>query len=181
MHKAHSLLKHIEDYLLASIFLLMALPLFALIALLIKVTTRGPILIRQQRQGLCGDLFEIYKFNLAPQPSAATAWVKRTNLDELPQLFNVLKGEMSMVGPRPQIPEYNQHCQSVIGDYHQRHQLKPGITGLAQINGLRGPSESEQQLRRRVALERYYQQNSSLGFDLWIILRTVCCSLRHPR
>jgi Undecaprenyl-phosphate glucose phosphotransferase len=186
-------LKAAEDRVLAAAILLAISPLLLAIALLIKLDSRGPVIFRQKRYGLNNRLIEIYKFRTLHVGQADTnaeqlvtrndsrvtrvgAFLRRTSLDELPQFFNVLRGDMSVVGPRPHalaakagVLQYDE----IIRDYAARHRVKPGITGWAQINGWRGETSTEEQIEQRVAHDFYYIDNWSLLLDLKIVLRTV--------
>ena len=107
-------------------------------------------------------------------------FLRRTSLDELPQLINVLRGGMSIVGPRPHALAHHEHYARLVDDYLARHRVKPGITGWAQINGLRGETQTLDQMRQRVAHDLYYIENWSLALDLRIILRTIAVGFVHP-
>ena len=161
-------------------------PVMLLISILIPLTSRGPVFYRQKRVGLNGQIFEILKFRSMPpdaESSVGAVWatvaderptplgkfIRRTSLDELPQLFNVLQGDMSLVGPRPERPVFVDGFSKTMPYYDLRHKVKPGITGWAQVNGWRGNTSIE----KRVECDLYYIQNWSLWFDLWIILLTI--------
>ena len=163
---------------------LLALPMLA-IAVLVKLTSRGPALYLQQRIGQGGKPFVMYKFRTmgidaeaetgpvwAQQGDTRCTWLgnllRRWCLDELPQLINVIKGEMCLVGPRPERPYFVQQFSQRLPDYDQRHQVPPGITGWAQINGWRGDSS----LEKRLEYDLYYIRNWSVGFNLRILLAT---------
>lgn len=178
-----------EDYILGLFALLLFAPVMALIALAIKLESRGPVLFRQRRHGYNHRVFQVYKFrtmtvmedgDTVTQASARDMRVTRvgrflrmTSLDELPQLFNVILGDMSLVGPRPHALVHNFHYQGLMGEYARRHNIKPGITGWAQINGYRGPTEDVGSMYMRVRYDLDYLENWSLWWDLEIILRTV--------
>ncbi|MCB2226927.1 MAG: undecaprenyl-phosphate glucose phosphotransferase [Desulfarculaceae bacterium] len=168
-------------------------PLMVLIAILVKLTSRGPVLYRQRRMGLDGVEFMMLKFrSMRPKAEAETGAVwaspddprrtplgkilRKTSLDELPQFFNALKGEMSLVGPRPERPELIQEFRSQIPGYMLRHMVKAGITGWAQINGWRGNTD----LNKRIEHDLYYIENWSLWFDLKIMLLTPFRGLISP-
>jgi putative colanic acid biosynthesis UDP-glucose lipid carrier transferase len=178
--------KAVEDFVLTTLLLVPALPLMALIAIGIRATSSGPVLYRQSRVTWNGEQFEMLKFRTMPVDSEvgsgpvwskageerATpfgAWLRRLSLDELPQLFNVLKGEMSLVGPRPERPEFVERFRREIPGYMQKHLVKGGITGWAQINDLRGDSD----LARRIEFDLFYIENWSIWFDLRIMLMTA--------
>ncbi len=180
------ILKELEDRLLAVLFLVIASPVMLAIALAIRVTSRGPILYRQERLGWGGNPIQMFKFRTMPvdaESSTGPIWsnpddkratplggfLRRTSLDELPQLFNVLRGEMSLVGPRPERPIFVEKFKHEVPGYMQKHRVKAGITGWAQINGWRGDTD----LHQRIQHDLYYIRNWSLLFDLKIILLTV--------
>jgi len=187
-----ALAKQLLDYVLGGIFLLVALPVMAMIALLIKLESRGPVLFKQQRYGFNHELIGVYKFRsmyvektdhnadrLArpgdPRITPLGAILRRFSLDELPQLFNVMRGEMSVVGPRPHALKAkagDKLYEDVIDEYAVRHKVKPGITGWAQVNGWRGATDTEADLLGRVEHDLYYIENWSIMFDLLIIART---------
>lgn len=182
------LLKKAEDYIFASVMLLLALPLFAIIALAIKASSKGPVFFVQKRHGLNHRVINVLKFRTmrvmenGPEVRQASRnddrvtsvgrWLRRTSLDELPQLINVLKGEMSLVGPRPHAAAHNEEYGARLERYLNRHQVKPGITGWAQVNGLRGETRDHELMKMRVMHDLYYITNWSFWFDLKIILMT---------
>ncbi|MDP3535310.1 MAG: sugar transferase, partial [Halomonas sp.] len=155
---------------------------------LIKWKMGGPVLFKQHRHGIDGKCFRIYKFRTMsihhakhtqqasygdPRITPLGAFLRRTSLDELPQLYNVLQGRMSLVGPRPHALDHNQYYQGVIQNYMQRHRVKPGMTGWAQVNGYRGSTDTLEQMQKRVEYDLYYIDNWSLGFDLKILAMTL--------
>ncbi len=184
------LVKEIEDRVLASIILLLIAPLMMVIALAIKIDSSGPVLFGQKRYGFNNNFFSIFKFRTMihdrpPDMGSAQArkndprvtrlgrFLRRTSLDELPQLFNVLQGTMSLVGPRPlQIALVEEHAPIIEG-YYGRHRVKPGITGWAQVNGFRGETEIPEKMERRVEHDVYYIENWSILFDLQILVMTL--------
>jgi Undecaprenyl-phosphate glucose phosphotransferase len=186
-------LKRLEDMAIALLCLLVTLPLMLLVALAIKLDSRGPILFRQKRLGVNNLPFDLLKFRSMyveqtdplghqltragdPRITRVGRFLRRTSLDELPQLINVLRGEMSLVGPRPHALAANAAGVTyarAIRDYPIRHRVKPGITGWAQVNGWRGETTTIEQIRRRVEHDLYYIENWSLTFDLLILGRTV--------
>lgn len=196
----NALLKAAEDRLLAAAVLLFTAPLMLLIALLVRLDSPGPVFYRQKRWGFAGRPIEILKFRTmhatacddgehGPVPQARRGdpritrlgrWLRRYSLDELPQFINVLKGDMSIVGPRPHAVAHNELYARLIGDYLARHKVKPGITGWAQVNGLRGETPTMEHMHRRVQYDLYYVENWSLLFDLKIILRTLIVGFRDP-
>ncbi|RMN01259.1 Capsular polysaccharide biosynthesis protein [Pseudomonas savastanoi pv. glycinea] len=189
MDGAWSLVKRAEDIVLSSlILLLIALPLLA-IAAAIKLTSAGPVLFRQRRYGLDGRSIMVWKFrSMSVQENAdvvlqATrndarvtplgAFLRRTSLDELPQFFNVLHGDMSIVGPRPHAIAHNEQYRKQVSGYMLRHKVKPGITGWAQINGWRGETDTLDKMRMRVEFDLEYIEHWSIWLDLKIILLTL--------
>jgi Undecaprenyl-phosphate glucose phosphotransferase len=183
------LLKRIFDICFSTVALLLASPLMFLIALAIRLTSPGPIFFTQERIGLNGLPFRMYKFRSITLSSTEsdTRWtvgadprcgrfgrfLRKTSLDELPQFINVLKGEMSVVGPRPERPYFVNQFLNEVSRYNQRHCLKVGITGWAQVNGWRGDTS----IGKRVEHDLYYIQNWTLGFDLRIILLTILSAM----
>ncbi|TDO10651.1 MULTISPECIES: undecaprenyl-phosphate glucose phosphotransferase [Halomonas] len=182
------LLKSLEDRLLGLGLFLVFLPVMLGVAAAIKCRMGGPVLFKQQRHGLDGKRFRIYKFRTMslhhaqhtqqasygdPRITPLGAFLRRTSLDELPQLYNVLQGRMSLVGPRPHAMDHNEYYKDVIEDYMQRHRVKPGMTGWAQVNGWRGHTESLDDMKKRVEYDLYYIDNWSLGFDLKILVMTL--------
>ncbi|MBS3991661.1 MAG: exopolysaccharide biosynthesis polyprenyl glycosylphosphotransferase [Erysipelothrix sp.] len=176
------LIKRTLDLLITITGLIVLLPVFVLIATLIKITSPGPIFFVQERMGYQKKPFKCYKFRTMhvskdqswigshdPRITTIGKWLRFTSLDELPQLYNVLKGEMSCVGPRPERVEFIETLSSSIAKYHIKHTVKPGMTGWAQINGYRGDTS----LQKRIEFDLYYLQNWSLGLDIYIILRTA--------
>lgn len=189
MDGAWSLVKRCEDILLSSVILAMiALPLM-LIAIAIKLTSPGPVLFRQRRYGLDGRPIMVWKFrSMSVQENGdvitqATrndarvtplgAFLRRTSLDELPQFFNVLRGDMSIVGPRPHAVAHNEQYRKQVSGYMLRHKVKPGITGWAQINGWRGETDTLDKMQKRVEYDLEYIEHWSLWLDLKIILLTL--------
>jgi Undecaprenyl-phosphate glucose phosphotransferase len=179
--------KRAFDILAATIGLALLLPFFALVALVIRLDSPGPALFRQQRYGFNQKPFWIYlrtmrlhEDELVRQATLGddrVTWIgrhlRRWNIDELPQLLNVLIGDMSLVGPRPHAVPHNQAFERRIGLYARRHNVKPGITGWAQVNGFRGATDTDDKMRRRVEYDLYYIDNWSLTLDLQIIGRTI--------
>jgi Undecaprenyl-phosphate glucose phosphotransferase len=192
-----AIVKRAEDLALGSLALLMALPVFVAICVAIKLDSPGPVFFRQWRAGFHDRRFRVWKFRTMhhrmrdadalkqtsrgdPRVTRVGRVLRRTSLDELPQLFNVIWGEMSIVGPRPHalgMKAVNRPLEDVIAAYAARHRVKPGMTGWAQVNGCRGEVDSEEKLRRRVWLDCEYIASWSLAFDLWIMLRTVAVLL----
>jgi Undecaprenyl-phosphate glucose phosphotransferase len=177
--------KRAFDILFSALALLILSPLMAGVALAVKLTSRGSVLYRQERMGMDGAVFHILKFRTmrvgseegGPRMTTAEddrrtsmgALLRRSSLDELPQLFNVLRGDMSLVGPRPERPVFIEEFKRQIPKYHLRHKVKAGITGWAQINGLRGQTS----IQKRIEYDLYYIENWSLLLDLKILVRTA--------
>ena len=186
-------LKLVEDRIIASLALLLAAPLMLLIALAIRLDSPGPIFFRQPREGFNNHPFRVYKFRSMfdrdaeldtivqasrrdPRVSRVGALLRRTSLDELPQLFNVLQGDMSVVGPRPHAASTRaggRLFSEVVSSYAARHKVKPGITGWAQVCGWRGETDTEDKLIKRFEHDLYYIENWSIWFDFYIVARTA--------
>ena len=184
------LIKGVEDRALGVLMTIVAAPVLLLIALAIKLDSPGPVLFRQQRFGFNNKIFTVYKFRTMydrpgeeesvpqatrndPRITRVGRLLRRTSLDELPQLFNVLQGTMSLVGPRPHAVAHNEAFAAAVREYYARHRVKPGITGWAQVNGFRGETDTREKLERRVEYDLYYIDNWSLQLDLKIILMTL--------
>jgi putative colanic acid biosynthesis UDP-glucose lipid carrier transferase len=186
--------KRCIDVLLAGIALITLLPLLAAVAFAIKLDSPGPVFFRQKRCGFNGRSFGIYKFRTmlvmedGPSIVQATAadcrvtrigkWLRRTSIDELPQLFNVLDGSMSLVGPRPHAVAHDSEFDKVVWNYAFRQRVKPGLTGWAQVHGCRGPTPTAALIERRVEYDLWYIDNWSLRLDLAILLQTPIEVLR---
>lgn len=190
--------KRIEDIVLSSLLLLLAAPVMLLISIAIKLDGPGPILFRQKRHGFNNEVFDVFKFR-SMRPSTAQdgngvvkqatrdddrvtrvgKFLRRSSLDELPQLLNVLMGTMSIVGPRPHAVTHNIQYATLIAEYFARHNVKPGITGWAQVNGLRGETDTEEKMRKRVEYDLYYIEHWSLLLDLKIVLMTAITVWMH--
>ena len=179
--------KGIEDRVLATLLLIGFSPILLLVAVAIKLNSKGPVLFRQKRYGFNNNEFAVLKFRtmredapLDPGVEQATRSdprvtmigkiLRRTSLDELPQLINVIRGEMSLVGPRPHAVKHNEEYAVVINEYLSRHRVKPGITGWAQVNGFRGETQTVDLMRQRVQHDLYYIDNWSVLFDLRILV-----------
>jgi exopolysaccharide biosynthesis polyprenyl glycosylphosphotransferase len=182
-------IKRVFDFVLSLIGIIILSPLWILVALGVKLTSRGPILFHQKRVGRDGRIFHMRKFRtmkVGTETVAFTekndlrvtkfgAFLRKTSLDEIPQLLNVVTGRMSLVGPRPEVPGLVEKFEKEIPRYFERHQVKSGITGWAQVNGLRGNTS----LHERVKYDIYYIENWSLLFDIRILLRTVLDLFEH--
>ena len=190
-NKPELLAKYVIDRMLALAMLLIASPVMLVCAVGIMISDPGPVFFAQRRIGYRGREFSILKFRsmyVTPQPNTKLTALndqrifpfgrilRKTSLDELPQLFNVLRGDMSLVGPRPHMPQATAAGVlyfDAVRDYTARHRVKPGITGWAQVNGYRGPTETIDQIQSRVAHDLYYIENWSLVFDLMVLLKTA--------
>jgi len=185
----NSIIKRLSDVVISLLILLLISPLMLLIAIGIKLTSRGPVLFKQRRYGLDGKEIVVYKFrsmtvmeddgqvNQAtrndPRITRFGSFLRKTSLDELPQFINVLQGGMSVVGPRPHAVSHNEMYRSLIKGYMIRHKVKPGITGWAQINGFRGETDTLEKMQARIDYDLDYLRNWSLFLDLLIIFKTI--------
>ena len=185
----NGLIKRASDIVLSLLILLLISPLLLLVGLGVKLSSPGPVIFRQRRTGLDGEIIEVYKFrSMTTQDNGAVvqqatrhdpritpfgAFIRRTSLDELPQFVNVLQGRMSIVGPRPHAVAHNEQYRKIVKAYMARHKVRPGITGWAQVNGLRGETDTVDKMARRVEYDLEYLRNWSLGLDLLIIARTA--------
>ena len=187
-----NLVKTVFDKIVATLALIALAPVMAAVAVAIRWDSKGPVLFRQKRLGFNNELIDVYKFrsmyveradsNAAklvvkndPRVTRVGRFIRKTSLDELPQLFNVLIGTLSLVGPRPhalQAKAADQLYHEVVDGYFARHRVKPGITGWAQISGWRGETDTSEKIQKRVACDLYYIENWSLFFDLYILART---------
>ncbi|SPB17115.1 sugar transferase [Caballeronia novacaledonica] len=187
--------KDVFDRLFALVALTAIAPLLIVIAIAVKLSSPGPVLFRQRRKGADGREFTIYKFRSMrmhteeagvvrqatrndPRVTRVGAFLRRTSLDELPQFFNVLRGEMSVVGPRPHALAHDDLYQKVVQGYIHRYRIKPGITGWAQVNGFRGETDRVEKMEARVAHDLYYLGNWSFALDMRIIAATIFKGLR---
>lgn len=191
----NAFVKRASDIVLAAGITLLLLPVMAIIGAMVKFSSRGPMIFKQRRYGLHGEEIMVYKFrsmtvvengNEVVQATKNDQRItkigsilRRTSLDELPQFINVLQGRMSIVGPRPHAVSHNEQYRKLIKGYMLRHKVKPGITGLAQVNGLRGETETLDKMEARVECDLDYLRNWSLWLDIWIILRTVQVVLKR--
>jgi putative colanic acid biosynthesis UDP-glucose lipid carrier transferase len=185
----NELVKRISDIVLATLILLLISPILLAVAIGVKLSSPGPVIFKQRRNGLQGEEIIVYKFRSmramdnGPVVKQATkddpritpfgAFIRRTSLDELPQFINVLQGRMSIVGPRPHAVAHNEQYRQMIKAYMVRHKVKPGITGWAQVNGHRGETDTIDKMKARVEYDLEYLRNWSLGLDLQIIVRTI--------
>lgn len=196
-HGMDAVLKRATDLIFASIALLLLSPVMIAIGIAVKLTSKGPILFRQRRYGLNGEEIKVYKFRsmtVCEDGAVVTqakkhgdqritplgAILRKTSLDELPQLLNVLEGKMSMVGPRPHAVAHNEKYRKIIHGYMIRHKVRPGITGLAQVNGFRGETDTDEKMRLRVKYDLEYLSSWSPWLDLKIIVKTAWVILHDP-
>jgi putative colanic acid biosysnthesis UDP-glucose lipid carrier transferase len=182
-------LKTLADRTIALFALIVLAPLFAVLAAWIKLDSKGSAFFRQQRYGMDGEVFHVWKFRSMTQDASASgnvaqatkndmrvtkvgAFLRKSSLDELPQLLNVLDGTMSLVGPRPHARAHNEHFRKLIPGYMLRHKVKPGMTGLAQIRGFRGETDTLDKMESRIQSDLDYMRNWTFGMDFVIMLRT---------
>ncbi|MEN8426840.1 undecaprenyl-phosphate glucose phosphotransferase [Acinetobacter schindleri] len=191
----NTLLKRIEDICVATIILIMISPLMIIIAMAIKLTSKGPVFFRQSRYGLNGKPIKVFKFRTMrvmengsevkqaikddPRVTKIGKILRRTSLDELPQFFNVILGNMSVVGPRPHAVAHNEEYRKLITGYMLRHKVKPGITGLAQIRGWRGETDTLDKMEKRIDCDLEYIRSWSLTLDIKIIFLTIFKGFIH--
>jgi Undecaprenyl-phosphate glucose phosphotransferase len=189
LNSVEIVIKRMIDVIVAGIALVVLMPIFVLVAIAIKLDSPGPVIFHQMRHGFNGSPFKIMKFRTMTvledgdaikqaersdkRVTRVGSWLRRTSIDELPQLINVLGGDMSIVGPRPHAVAHDTHFDKVIADYAFRQRMRPGITGCAQVNGCRGETPTVDAMRRRVELDIWYIDNWSFHLDLMIMLRTV--------
>jgi putative colanic acid biosynthesis UDP-glucose lipid carrier transferase len=192
----NGIIKRASDIVLASVILTLIAPILAAIAIAVKYTSPGPVLFRQRRYGLDGREIVVYKFRSmtvtedGPVVRQATkndnrvtplgAFLRRTSLDELPQFINVLQGRMSIVGPRPHAVAHNEMYRKLVKSYMVRHKVRPGITGWAQVNGLRGETDTVEKMKARIEYDLDYLRHWSLRLDLRIIWRTIFVVFKKP-
>ena len=180
------LVKRVFDIFGSIICIILFSPVMLLTAVLIKLTSKGPLIFTQERVGLHNKPFKMYKFRSMevqskqeehkgwtvkndPRVTGIGKFIRKTSIDELPQLFNVLKGEMSLVGPRPERPQYVEKFREEIPRYMVKHQVRPGMTGWAQVNGYRGNTS----IKKRIDHDLYYIENWTFGLDIKILIMTV--------
>jgi putative colanic acid biosynthesis UDP-glucose lipid carrier transferase len=190
----NSMVKRIEDIILSIVILLITFPLILIISLGVKLSSKGPIIFKQRRYGLDGKEILVYKFRTmkmledGPDVPQATrddprvtpfgSFLRRTSMDELPQFLNVLKGSMSIVGPRPHAVAHNEYYRRRIRGYMLRHKVRPGITGWAQVNGFRGETETLEKMEKRIEYDLEYLCRWSVVFDIKIIFLTLFLPLK---
>ncbi len=182
----YSLIKRVMDVIISLTGILITSPLMVCIAVIIKTTSKGPLIYKQERVGLHNKSFMMYKFRSMrvqeageekkawttkndPRVTAVGKFIRRTSIDELPQLFNILKGDMSVVGPRPERPFFVEKFKEEIPRYMIKHQVRPGLTGWAQVNGYRGDTS----IKKRIEYDLFYLENWTLGFDIKIMFLTI--------
>jgi len=187
---ADRFLKRLEDLVLGCVLLAVSLPLMGLIAVAIKLTSPGPAIFRQRRWGFNGKSFDVYKFRTMRLDAAAPTGgsqatrgdprvtrvghvSRRTSLDELPQFFNVIKGDMSLIGPRPHAVDHNEFYAKAIDGYLARHHVRPGMSGWAQVNGCRGETRTLAAMQRRLDHDLHYIARWSMRLDVYILIRTI--------
>ena len=185
----NELIKRISDVVISLAILVLISPLLLVVAIGVKLSSPGPVIFKQRRNGLDGEEIIVYKFRSMhamdngsvvrqatkddPRITRFGAFLRRSSMDELPQFINVLQGRMSIVGPRPHAVAHNEEYRKLIKAYMVRHKVKPGITGWAQVNGLRGETDTIDKMKTRVEYDLEYLRNWSLALDLQIILRTL--------
>ena len=182
----NAMVKRLMDIVGSIICIVIFSPVMLLSAILVKITSSGPLIFKQERVGLHNEKFMMYKFRTMyvqteeeekkgwtqkndPRVTKVGGFLRKTSLDEFPQLFNVLKGDMSLVGPRPERPQYVEKFREEIPRYMIKHQVRPGMTGWAQVNGYRGDTS----IRKRIEHDLYYIENWTLGLDIKILFLTV--------
>lgn len=186
---SNQILKRLEDLILASFILILISPLLLWVSIKVKLSSSGPIIFKQKRYGLNGKEINVYKFRSMDTQDNGTVikqatksdpritkfgrFIRRTSLDELPQFVNVIQGRMSIVGPRPHAVAHNEEYRKLVPKYMQRHTVKPGITGWAQINGWRGETDTLEKMEKRVEFDLHYINNWSLWLDIKIIFLTI--------
>ncbi|MBQ7372571.1 MAG: exopolysaccharide biosynthesis polyprenyl glycosylphosphotransferase, partial [Blautia sp.] len=182
----YALVKRCMDIVGSFAAIVLASPVMLLMSILVKLTSPGPLIFRQERVGMHNKTFWMYKFRsmeIQPAEEEKKSWtvkddprvtrvgrfMRRTSIDELPQLFNILKGDMSLVGPRPERPFFVEKFREEIPRYMVKHQVRPGLTGWAQVNGYRGNTS----IRKRIEYDLYYIENWSIGLDIKILFLTI--------
>ncbi len=187
--------KRAFDFVVAALAIILLSPVLIACAIAVKISSAGPVIFRQKRYGLDGKEILVWKFRSMktcdngpvvlqatrndPRVTRVGSILRRTSLDELPQLFNVLMGTMSLVGPRPHASAHNEQFRKIIRGYMMRHKVRPGITGMAQVFGSRGETDTVEKMEARIALDHRYIRDWSLWMDIRIILRTFFVVLKH--
>ena len=196
-NRMKTIAKWCEDFFLSALGAISLLPIFAIIAILVKLDSKGPVFYKQQRYGINGREISVWKFRTMhvtersnefkqatsndPRITRVGHFLRKSSLDELPQLFNVLNGSMSLVGPRPHPNLLNEEYRSSIDSYMHRHNVKPGITGLAQVNGARGETPTVEKMQERINYDLDYVNNWSVGLDIEILIRTLWHVVLHAK
>lgn len=190
MDSINAIIKRVSDIVIGSLILLLIAPAMVCVAIAVKLSSPGPVFFKQFRHGASGQQVKVYKFRSMkihqedegkvtqatkgdPRVTRVGAFIRRTSLDELPQFINVLQGRMSIVGPRPHALAHNEHYKDLVESYMKRHKVKPGITGLAQVRGFRGETDTLDKMQRRVECDLEYINNWSLWLDIKIIFQTT--------
>jgi putative colanic acid biosysnthesis UDP-glucose lipid carrier transferase len=195
-HGTTGTVKRWFDVLVSALLLVLLSPVLILVAFAVKFSSPGPVLFRQRRYGLDGREISVWKFRSMqvhedasvveqarkgdPRVTSIGSFLRKASIDELPQLFNVLQGSMSLVGPRPHAVSHNELYRNVISGYMIRHKVRPGITGLAQVSGARGETDTLEKMQKRVDYDMFYLRNWSLKLDCSILLKTVLVVFRDP-
>lgn len=197
MDNMNAIIKRMSDIVIGGLILLLILPVMIGVAVAVKLSSPGPVFFKQFRHGASGQQVKVYKFRSMkvhqegegkltqatkgdPRVTKVGAFIRRTSLDELPQFINVLQGRMSIVGPRPHALAHNDYYKDLVGSYMKRHKVKPGITGLAQVRGFRGETDTLEKMERRVECDLEYINNWSLWLDIRIIFATVFKGFTNP-
>ena len=188
----NAFIKRTTDILTSLLLIALTSPLMLVAAIGVKLSSPGPIIFKQERVGKDKKTFYMYKFrSMKTNSSENTGWsknednrktwfgslIRKCSIDELPQFFNVLKGDMSLIGPRPELPFFVEQFKEEIPRYMVKHQVRPGITGWAQVNGLRGDTS----IKKRIEYDLYYIENWTLAFDLRILFMTVFCMFNKEK
>ena len=193
----NGLVKRVADILFSIIILILISPILIIIAIGVKLTSPGPVIFKQRRYGLDGNEILVYKFRSMTvcedggkviqatkndqRVTKLGAFLRKTSLDELPQFLNVLQGRMSVVGPRPHAVSHNEMYRKLIKGYMVRHKVKPGITGWAQVNGLRGETETLDKMKARIDYDLDYLRNWSPKLDMYIVIKTLTVVLKSEK
>ncbi|WBA81525.1 undecaprenyl-phosphate glucose phosphotransferase [Endozoicomonas sp. GU-1] len=197
MDSINAIIKRVSDIVIGSLILLLISPVMIGVAIAVKLSSPGPVFFKQFRHGAAGQQVKVYKFRSMkvhqegegkvtqatkgdPRVTKVGAFIRRTSLDELPQFINVLQGRMSIVGPRPHALAHNEYYKDLVESYMKRHKVKPGITGLAQVRGFRGETDTLEKMERRVECDLEYINNWSLWLDIKIIIGTVFKGFMNP-
>lgn len=185
-------IKRLFDIIFASVAIIVLIPVWIIVSLWIALTSPGGVFFRQKRTGRDGKDFNMYKFrsmvvndeadtlqagSTDPRITPVGRFIRQSSIDELPQLFNVIKGDMSIIGPRPHMVKHTEMYSELIPNYMARHRMKPGLTGYAQIKGFRGATPNVEDMQRRVDADNYYIDHFSLWMDLKILTQTILLML----